>query len=225
MDEKTMQSSLQKRIFSEIRACESCSLRIFQQLRRFTKIMAKKHIVWCLYFLSGNCIIYSIFTNQYNKKWKLINFLYSHVVWSWFNLMKLALSWLISFCWCFLTGLLLLLVVTGKTFYFFPKKEKKKPMLSEFNVSRITSLIWKSVRIIWNNPVWPTEDIYTELSSQHGGFNYFMCICTLFTQAAKPKDAPCQTPRKSRAAWVDTRVTDGDSQSHLPLYLYHSHVF
>lgn len=141
------------------------------------------------------------------------------------NLMKLALSWLISFCWCFFTGLLLLLVVTDKTISIFSQKRKKKPMMSEFNVSRITSLIWKSVRIVWNNPVWTTEDIYTELSSQHGGFNYFTCICTLFTQAAKPKDVPCQTPRKSRAAWVDTRVTDGDSQSHLPLYLYHSHRF
>lgn len=141
--------------------------------------------------------------------------------------MKLALSCLISFCWCFLTGLLLLLVVTDKTISILSQKmgEKKNPKMSEFNVSRIGSLIWKSARIVWNNPVWPTEYIYTELSSQHSGFNYFMCSRILFTQAAKPKDAPCQTPRKSRAAWVDTSVTDGDRQSHLPLYLYRSHRF
>lgn len=124
MDEKTMQSSLQKRIFSEIRASESCSLRIFQQLRIFTKIMAKKHIVWYLYILSGNCIIYSIFTNQYNKNMKTHK-LYYHMVWSWFNLMKFTLSCLISFCWCFLTPLLLLLIVTNKTISILSQKKKK----------------------------------------------------------------------------------------------------
>lgn len=96
--------------------------------------------------------------------------------------------------------------------------------MSEFNVSRIGSLIWKSARIVWNNPVWPTEYIYTELSSQHSGFNYFMYSCTSLRQLNQKMLHAKHPGRAGQLEWtlVGQMVT---GMSHLPLYLYHSHCF
>lgn len=65
MDEKTMQSSLQKRIFSEIRASESCSLRIFHKKKNFpaTKNIHKNHgkETYCMVFIHFEWKLHYIF--------------------------------------------------------------------------------------------------------------------------------------------------------------------
>lgn len=55
MGEKPIQSSLQERIFSEIKAYDSCSLRVFHQLRRATKDHGKE----------THCVVFTLF------EWKL----------------------------------------------------------------------------------------------------------------------------------------------------------